>query len=89
MKKNKTLKANRLPLGKFLAWKSSDITSAGVFLIVTTYMTMFCTDHLGMNPLTVGNIILISNIIDFLLIWLLHMLLTIPRRNWVRHVLMN
>lgn len=65
MKKNKTLKANRLPLGKFLAWKSSDITSAGVFLIVTTYMTMFCTDHLGMNPLTVGNIILISNIIDF------------------------
>jgi len=65
MAKNKTPKADRLPLGKFLAWKSSDITSAGVFLIVTTYMTLFCTDHLGMNPLTVGNIILVSNIIDF------------------------
>ena len=56
----KAPKADRLPLGKFLAWKSSDITSAGVFLIVTTYMTMFCTDHLGMKPMVVGNIILIS-----------------------------
>jgi len=65
MAKNKTPKADRLPLGKFLAWKSSDITSAGVFLIVTTYMTLFCTDHLGMNPMIVGNIILISNLIDF------------------------
>lgn len=63
--KNKAPKADRLPLGKFLAWKSSDITSAGVFLIVTTYMSLFCTDYLGMTPLAVGNIILISNIIDF------------------------
>jgi len=65
MAKNKTPKTDRLPLGKFLAWKSSDITSAGVFLIVTTYMSLFCTDYLGMTPLAVGNIILISNIIDF------------------------
>jgi len=63
--KNKAPKADRLPLGKFLAWKSSDITSAGVFLIVTTYMSLFCTDYLGMTPLVVGNIILISNVIDF------------------------
>ena len=65
MEKTKTKNPNRLPLGKFLAWKSSDITSAGIFLIVGTYMTMFCTDFLGMSPLVVGNIILISNIIDF------------------------
>ena len=64
--KKKAPKADRLPLGKFLAWKSSDITSAGVFLIVTTYMSLFCTDYLGMTPLAVGNIILISNIIDFI-----------------------
>ena len=51
MAKNKTPMADRLPLGKFLAWKSSDITSAGVFLIVTTYMSLFCTDYLGMTPL--------------------------------------
>ena len=65
MARNKTPKADRLPLGKFLAWKSSDITSAGVFLIINTYMALFCTDYLGMSPLAVGNILLISNILDF------------------------
>ena len=63
--KNQATAKKRFPLGKFLAWKSSDITSAGIFLIVGTYMTMFCTDFLGMKPLVVGNIILISNLIDF------------------------
>ena len=62
---NQATKKKRFPLGKFLAWKSSDITSAGIFLIVGTYMTMFCTDFLGMKPLVVGNIILVSNLIDF------------------------
>ena len=66
MAKNKTPKADRLPLGKFLAWKSSDITSAGVFLIINTYMALFCTDYLGMKPLVVGNILLISNVVDFI-----------------------
>lgn len=62
---NQATKKKRFPLGKFLAWKSSDITSAGIFLIVGSYMSIFCTDFLGMSPLTVGNIILISNLIDF------------------------
>lgn len=67
MGKNKSFKnkENKLPIGKFFAWKSSDITSAGVFLIVTTYLAMFCTDFLGMSPVVVGNIILVSNVIDF------------------------
>lgn len=65
MEKTKSRNPDRLPLGKFLAWKSSDITSAGIFLIVGTYMSIFCTDFLGMTPMAVGNIILISNIIDF------------------------
>ena len=65
MARNRQPKADRLPLGKFLAWKSSDITSAGVFLILNTYMALFCTDYLGMSPMVVGNILLISNVIDF------------------------
>ena len=66
--KNKApkLKENRLPLWKLLAWKSSDITSAAVFLIVNTYLTMFCTDFLGMDAAVVGTILLVSNIIDFI-----------------------
>lgn len=65
MTQTQDVKKKRFPIGRFLAWKSSDITSAGIFLIVGTYMSMFCTDFLGMTPLVVGNIILISNIIDF------------------------
>ena len=66
MTQTQDVKKKRFPIGRFLAWKSSDITSAGIFLIVGTYMSMFCTDFLGMTPLVVGNIILISNIIDFI-----------------------
>ena len=65
MERNIRPKGRPFPFGRFLAWKSSDITSAGVFIIVTTYMSLFCTDHLGMSPMVVGNIILVSNVIDF------------------------
>ena len=58
------LKENRLPFFKFLAWKSSDITRAGAFVIVNTYLTMFCSDFLGMDPAVVGTILLVSNLID-------------------------
>lgn len=65
-RKNPTpkLKENRLPFFKFLAWKSSDITQAGAFLIINTYLTMFCSDFLGISPAVVGVILLASNIID-------------------------
>lgn len=62
----KEQKKKRFPIGKFFAWKSSDITSAGIFLIMGTYMSLFCTDFLGMDPLDVGKIVLVSNIIDFI-----------------------
>lgn len=61
----RTPKEDRLPFFKFLAWKSSDVTSAACYLIVNTYLTMFCSDFLGMSPATVGTILLVSNIIDF------------------------
>ena len=60
------LKENRLPFWKFMAWKSSDVASAASFLIVNTYLTMFCSDFLGMDPAVVGTILLVSNIIDFI-----------------------
>ena len=66
--KNKApkLKENRLPLWKLLAWKSSDITTAAAFLIVNSYLTLFCTDFLAMDPAVVGTILLVSNIVDFI-----------------------
>lgn len=57
-------KATRLPAGKFFAWKSSDVAIAANFVIVNSYLTMFCTDFLGMDPKVVGMVLLISNIID-------------------------
>lgn len=60
-----TLKEDRLPFFKFLAWKSSDVASAAAFLLCTNYLSMYCTDFLGLAPATVGMILLLSNIIDF------------------------
>lgn len=61
-----TPKEEKLPFFKFLAWKSSDVASAVAYLIVSTYLMRFCTDFLGLDSLTVGNILLISNIVDFI-----------------------
>lgn len=54
----------RLHIGKFFAWKSSDISAAGVNWILSTYMLVFCTNALGMDPVLAGSLILISNVID-------------------------
>lgn len=66
--KNKAprLQENRLPFWKLMAWKTSDITIAATTLIVNTYLTMFCSDFLGMNTAVVGTILLVSNILDFI-----------------------
>lgn len=63
-KKEAKAKGPRLSAGKFFAWKSSDVAIAANFVIVNSYLTMFCTDFLGMKPSVVGTIMLISNIID-------------------------
>lgn len=56
----------RLPIGKFFAWKSSDISAAGINWIVNTYMLIFCTNALGMDPVLAGTVLLIANIIDMI-----------------------
>ena len=61
-----TPKEERLPFFKFLAWKSSDVASAAAFLLCTNYLSMYCTDFLGLAPATVGLILLVSNVIDFI-----------------------
>lgn len=63
-KKEAKAKGARLPVGKFFAWKSSDVAIAANTIIVNSYLTIFCTDFLGMKPSVVGMIMLISNIID-------------------------
>ncbi|MCM1026960.1 MAG: MFS transporter [Roseburia sp.] len=56
--------ADRLGLGRLLAWKSSDVASGAVFVVVNSYLALYCTNYLGMDPAVVGMILLVSNIID-------------------------
>lgn len=63
MKGNATGK-KRFPFGRFLAWKTSDISAAGLNVIVTTYLTIYCTNYLGVSGTLVGTILLVSNMVD-------------------------
>ena len=54
----------KLSLGKFFAWKSSDVSAAWVNWIVNTYILFYCTDALGISAAVAGTILLATNIID-------------------------
>lgn len=60
----KKSKGTRFPWGRFLAWKTSDISAAGLSIIITGYLTIYCTNYLGLSGTLVGTILLVSNIID-------------------------
>lgn len=60
----KKKKGPRLPVGKFFAWKGSDVSIAGLNVIVNTYLAIYCTDFLGLSGTTVGAILFVSNVID-------------------------
>ena len=62
-KMNKEKNPNRLPVGKFFAWKSRDI-STGSNAIVMGYLMIFCTNTLGMPAGLVGTLLAASKIFD-------------------------
>lgn len=63
-KKKKTENKDKLGFGKLLVYKSSDVTAAGVSAIVLSYLTLYCTDTLGINPTLLGSLLMISKIFD-------------------------
>ncbi|MBS5937938.1 MFS transporter [Clostridium sp.] len=63
-KKKKTENQDKLGFGKLLVYKSSDVTAAGVSAIVLSYLTLYCTDTLGINPTLLGSLLMISKIFD-------------------------
>lgn len=54
---------NRLPKGKFLAWSCRGI-SVACSVIVLGYLSIFCTDTLGLAPALVGTLFMVSKIFD-------------------------
>lgn len=65
MSKKETGNKKRFPWGKFFAWKTSDVSFSAIYIIVTSYLTIYCTNFLGLSGTLVGTILLVSNIIDF------------------------
>jgi probable glucitol transport protein GutA len=62
-KEQKANDPNRLPIGKFFAWKTRDISQAAV-AIVMGFLTLFCTDFLGIEPAVLGTLLMASKIFD-------------------------
>lgn len=55
--------ADRLGLGKFLAWSARDLSLSANF-IVLSFLSIYCTNTLHVNSLTVGTILMLSKVID-------------------------
>ena len=63
IKEKKPENPNRFPIGTFFAWKARDVSVAAV-TVVCGYLTIFCTDTLGMPAALVGTLIMASKIFD-------------------------
>ncbi len=62
--KTKTKNPNHLGFGRLLAFKSSDVASAWVNVIVLNYLSIYASDTLGVSTLRVGTLLLVSKIFD-------------------------
>ena len=55
---------NHLGFGRLMAFKSSDIVAAWVNLIALNYLSLYASDTLGISVMTIGNLLLISKLVD-------------------------
>jgi Na+/melibiose symporter-like transporter len=60
----KDKKGTHISFWKLFCWKSSDMGQGVVAVITLTYLTIYCTDSLGMNPAVVGTLLLVSRIVE-------------------------
>lgn len=55
---------DKLGLGRLLLWKSSDISAAWVNVITLNFLSLYCSDTLGINIGVVSTLLLASKIVD-------------------------
>ncbi len=55
---------DKMPWGRFLAWKTRDIALAAVTVIINGYLLLYCSNQLGLDTRIVGTMILAARIID-------------------------
>ncbi|WP_050640263.1 MULTISPECIES: MFS transporter [Clostridia] len=59
----KKINPNKVPISKLFAWPTRNI-SAGAVVIIIGYLSLYCTDTLGMSPALVGSLLMASKIFD-------------------------
>lgn len=63
MKKSEHSNPNRLSVGKVLIWQTR-LISAGAVAIIMGYLSLYCTNTLGMPAILVGTLLMASKIFD-------------------------
>ena len=67
MAKEKTIKApnpDKMPWGRFFAWKTRDIAVAAVTIIISGYLLLYCSNTLGLDPAVIGILLLVARLVD-------------------------
>ena len=62
-KEKKAKNPKAVGVGRMLAWQLREV-SAGIALMAIGYITLYCTDTLGMSPAIVGTLLLVSKFLD-------------------------
>lgn len=61
--KKRAANPDRLPIGRFVAFRLGNFSMAANFMVMG-FLTLYCTDTLGMAPAVVGSILMVSKVID-------------------------
>ena len=67
MAKEKTAKApnpDKMPWGRFFAWKTRDVALAGVTVIISAYLLLYSSNTLGLDPKIIGILLLVARLVD-------------------------
>lgn len=64
MAREKNTNPDHLGAGRMMLWKSSDIAAAGLNVIVLTYLSIYCTNVLGIDAAVLGTLLLVSKVVD-------------------------
>ncbi len=57
-KKEKAANPDKMPWGRFFAWKTRDVAVAGVTVILSGYLLLYSSNTLGLDPKVVGILLL-------------------------------
>ena len=60
----KAVNPDKMPWGRFFAWKTRDVAVAGVTVILSGYLLLYSSNTLGLDPKIVGLLLLAARLVD-------------------------